>query len=650
MKIKIIFLVLLFFLPLLNQASNLNEEKTKYLEAIKFYQGSDYENFKKIKKDLINYPLYAELEYKELFLDKNINENDVIKFIKKYEKSYLSEKAYVNLVYHLSKSLKFEQLIFIYNKKKNIIDLDCLYIRAKIKKKYDIDFNKEIKPIWLSGKPQPITCEFVFNWSYKNKKLVDELVWQRIEMALNLNNYSLAGQLINFLSNKNKIWAEELLKVYKYPEEYILSDIFLEKNNYIETIFSYGLNKIAEKSYISAKDYLSKVKYKYGLSNNFYNKKLLEIYIIGMKSNQKYIFSNNEIFLLKDFNLYFQKSDNFYDKATKNNLDFLLAFANYSIFNSDWNRLLDAINSMQNQVAQEEKWIYWKGKALYKLKNNEYKLILDSLSKSRSYYGFLASIILERPISINNFELYASENDLKKLEATYEVKRIKELYLVGNENDAIKEVKYFFQNSNLNNLNNLNILFKKWGWSKGAIIGYSSTKYYDDLKIRFPVSYEKYFDRYSDSNIQKSLLLGIARKESIFNAFEKSPKGALGIMQILPKTSDEVLKKLKIEEKHENYLYDEEINIRIGSYYFFNSLFSRKKSYVEAIASYNAGPGNVSKWRKENNSSEDSWVESIPYYETRNYVKLVLEYCLIYDWILNNKNTIPVSQLINIDK
>ena len=120
-------------------------------------------------------------------------------------------------------------------------------------------------------------------------------------------------------------------------------------------------------------------------------------------------------------------------------------------------------------------------------------------------------------------------------------------------------------------------------------------------------------------------------------------------MQIMPKTAFWVLKRTKSKKVSKNFLYNKKINIFIGSYYF-NYLLSKRKSYVESIASYNAGPNSVSKWRKLNKAPEDSWIEFIPYVETRKYVKLVLEYALVYDWILNKKNTIRVSQLINIDK
>ena len=73
---------------------------------------------------------------------------------------------------------------FSFYKNINSIELNCLYLRAKIKKRYLSDIDKEIIPIWLSAKSQPKSCDYVFRWFYKNKKLSDELVWQRIKMSL----------------------------------------------------------------------------------------------------------------------------------------------------------------------------------------------------------------------------------------------------------------------------------------------------------------------------------------------------------------------------------------------------------------------------------------------------------------------------------
>jgi len=631
MTTKIILIIISLIFTITSEAKNYDLERSKYVKALKHYKNKNYKKYRIIKNDLKSYPLYANLEYKDLHNKKNINDEKVIEFIEKYKKSYISEKAYINLIYRLSSKGKFDKLISNY-KDIDSTDLQCLFIRAKIKQNFLKDIDKEIIPIWLSAKSQPKSCDYSFRWFYKNKKLTDELVWQRIQMALDANNYYLSRYLVRFLSNKNKIWANQLLKVHRNPKKNIISKIYIKDNRYRDTILGHGIARIAKKDYLLAKKYLLKIKSLYEISDDFYNKKLLEIFIIALQKNQKNIFSDKDILLLGY-------------KST----DFTLASANYAIYNSLWNKLIDSINSLPKSISNSEKWIYWKGKSLYKLeKNKEYKVVLEKLSKNRSYYGFLSSHILEKPLNITDIPYEADKNYLQELSSKFEIKRIYELYMLGKKREARKELQYLFKYSDIKDLNSLNVLFKNWGWSEGAILGYGNTKYFDDVKVRFPVLYENYFDKYSDSNIEKSLLLGIARKESIFIQYAKSSAGALGIMQILPRTAYWVLKKAKMKKVSKNYLYNKNMNIFIGSYYF-KYLFSKKKSYVESIASYNAGLNTVSKWRKQNNAPEDAWIEFIPYNETRKYVKLVIEYSLVYDSILNNKNTIRVSQLININ-
>ena len=629
LKIFLAAITLLFSISAI--AQNYDIERSKYTKALKYHKNKNYKEFDKLKKELVNYPLYSDLEYKSLHRKRFLNDEKIIQFIKNYKNSYSSEKAYVNLIYRLSSSNKIDKLINNY-KKTESIDLHCLYLRARIKKNSTEDIGKEIIPVWLSAKSQPKACDYVFKWFYKSKKLSDELVWQRIKLSLDANNYNLARYLVRFLSKKNKIWANNLLKVYRNPKNNIMSDIYKEDSRYRNTIFSYGLDRISKKNYIQAKQYLLRLNKIYAFSDIFYNQKMLDIFIIAMKSNQKNISSDKDFLLLK----------------TKNT-DFNLAYANYSIFNSDWDSLLISLNNLPDFIVEMQKWTYWKGKALYMLdKNSNYKLVLDNLSTQRSYYGFLASNLLGKTINIENIPPGVSKEDLRILQENFDIKRIYELFVLGKHREARMELHHFYKYSNHKNLNGLNVLFDTWGWSEGAILGYGHTKYFDHVNARFPILYENYFDMYSSSNIQKSLLLSIARKESIFTQYAKSSAGAFGIMQVLPQTAYWVLRKNKMKKVSRNYLYNKKMNIFIGSYYF-KHLLSNNKSYVEAIASYNAGPSIVRKWRKAIHAPEDAWIEFIPYSETRKYVKLVLEYSLVYDWVLNKKNTIRVSQLINTE-
>ena len=634
MNNKIIFLILTFFAFSSVSANNYDIERSKYLKAIKYYKNKNYKKFEVLKNELTYYPLYAELEYKSIHKKKNINDKKVIKFIKKYKNSYLSEKAYVNLIYRLSSKNNIDELISNYVDIGSV-ELKCLYLRAKIKKKIFSNIDKEIIPIWLSANSQPKSCDYAFKWFYKNKKLTDDLVWERINISLNANNTRLARYLIRFLSNKNKPWARILLKVHANPKNNILSSKLIKESRFRNNILSHGINKIAKKDYKSAKTYLNKIKNKYKFPEDFYYKNIQEILLIALETNQKNLINDKDFINLKD----------------DNNIKFILAFANFSIFNSNWEDLLQSISKLPNSISSQEKWIYWKGKALHKLGNKKSSInTLTNLSKKRSYYGFLASHILDKPITIINVPYNTKPQIIEELKQSFEVKRLYELYVLGKKREARKELQFISRKIDHDTLNNMSILFKNWGWNVGAILGYGKTKYFDDIEARFPIMYEKYFDQNSKTNIQKSLLLGIARKESIFIQYAKSSAGALGIMQIMPKTAYWVLKRTKNKKVSKNYLYNKKMNIFIGSYYF-NYLYSKKNNYVEAIASYNAGPNAVRKWKKKlNQVTDDSWIEFIPYPETRKYVKLVLEYSLVYDWVMNKKNTIRVAQLINIGK
>ena len=85
---------------------------------------------------------------------------------------------------------------------------------------------------------------------------------------------------------------------------------------------------------------------------------------------------------------------------------------------------IDSINSLPESISNSEKWIYWKGKSLYKLeKNKEYKKALEKLSKNRSYYGFLSSHILGKPLNIVDIPYEADKNYLQELSSKFEIKR-----------------------------------------------------------------------------------------------------------------------------------------------------------------------------------------------------------------------------------
>jgi soluble lytic murein transglycosylase len=114
------------------------------------------------------------------------------------------------------------------------------------------------------------------------------------------------------------------------------------------------------------------------------------------------------------------------------------------------------------------------------------------------------------------------------------------------------------------------------------------------------------------------------RQESIFDDQIVSPAGAVGLMQIMPYTGEEIAGDLKVSFVVDS-LYRAETNIRFGTYYLSKLLNQFNGSHVLTLAGYNGGPHNARKWYSRNKDRTfDMFIEDIGYSETRLYVKKVL--------------------------
>lgn len=136
-----------------------------------------------------------------------------------------------------------------------------------------------------------------------------------------------------------------------------------------------------------------------------------------------------------------------------------------------------------------------------------------------------------------------------------------------------------------------------------------------------------------DSPVEQAITLSIIRQESGFAPHVVSPAGARGLMQVMPSTAKHIMRLKRLDPKKLNS--DPDWNVTVGTKYFNYLLKRFDGSYVLAIAAYNAGPGNVSKWVKlygkpDGQFNTIDWIEMIPFAETRNYVLRVLENLHVY--------------------
>ena len=130
---------------------------------------------------------------------------------------------------------------------------------------------------------------------------------------------------------------------------------------------------------------------------------------------------------------------------------------------------------------------------------------------------------------------------------------------------------------------------------------------------------------------------GIMRQESQFETDAVSGAGARGLMQLMPATAREQARRLSVGYDYGSLTGSPSYNIRLGSDYFMDMVNYWDGSIVLAVASYNAGPGNVRRWVETNGDPRSQgvdvtkWIEDIPFDETRTYVRNVLSNFVVYD-------------------
>lgn len=273
---------------------------------------------------------------------------------------------------------------------------------------------------------------------------------------------------------------------------------------------------------------------------------------------------------------------------------------------------------------------YFMGKIAYKLKhyesaNNYYKQVISSYPDS--YYAFRA-----------NYNLYKDDGMLPFLELNE--KPVVFPYKKSLDNNLVVKLAYLKDYDLVEELCKHDKFIQSWiAYQKG---NYTLSAYlarngmeelnvkpsFEDLRWRlvYPMHYYDIVDKVKGDN-NPIVLQAIIKEESHFNPFVKSSVGAVGLMQLMPATYNEVVTKHNLPTN----LNVETANITAGSLYYssLKKVLGNKDLY--AITAYNGGIGSVTNWfSKLIYSDTDEFVEQIPYPETKNYVKKVLRTYWVY--------------------
>jgi soluble lytic murein transglycosylase len=291
---------------------------------------------------------------------------------------------------------------------------------------------------------------------------------------------------------------------------------------------------------------------------------------------------------------------------------------------------------------------FWAGKWATKLGKQEdarkvYEYVLSQFPYS--YYAWRSAAILG--LNVGNFNTIRQMNpevvQLQRPIPPAGSETFKELYLLGQDHDAWLQWQTEFQHKMQPTVNE-QFTEGLMRLAKGDnLIGIDKISKLQDREkpdekaqyealskqiiywqARYPFPYLNLIEKWSKQNQLNPLLVtSLIRQESRFEPKVHSAAGAVGLMQVLPSTAKLMATQANVDSKTIN-LEDPNDNIMIGTLYLDHTHDQYGNNSLLAIASYNAGPGNVAKWLQTLPTEDpDAFVEAIPFDETKNYVRQV---------------------------
>lgn len=581
---------------------------------------------------LRSYPLYPYLLYDDLLqrLD-SFPAPEIHAFLHDYGDLPVAASLRAAWLRQLGQSGRWDEYLQDYQASSDIT-LACYYRQALLAKDRDQQALAGIAVLWLSGYSQPNACDPVFDAWRKQGGLTEQLIWRRFELAMKAGQSALGNYLQGLLTGNLARVASVWLVVANDPSRILDSALVAKAGSYGPTILHYGLRAWSNQDSVAAADAYDTLRARYRLPHTPEWDDL-------QRRLALFVASRGDPSALRRLQAL---------PASVVDDDVAAWRVRVRLHQRDWPAVLQALDRMPAALAHEPEWRYWRGRALAATgQDAAARKIYRILAAERDFFGFLAAQRLGQPYALVDRATPRATDRLAALRQRPGIIRARELFLLDRSGEARAEWQAALAGADHATLQAAAWLAHGWGWDDRAIIALSHAGDLDDLTLRFPLPYHDQIMNYARTHaINPAWIYAVMRQESLFQTDARSSAGALGLMQLLPATGVRIAHALGDRWNGGRELLDPATNIRYGTYYLQSTLTQLQNNPLLATAAYNAGPQRVVQWLPQSDAEPaDLWIETIPYYETRTYVKRVLEYAVVYAWRLDLPQP-PLSQLM----
>ncbi|WP_296945576.1 lytic transglycosylase domain-containing protein [uncultured Massilia sp.] len=305
----------------------------------------------------------------------------------------------------------------------------------------------------------------------------------------------------------------------------------------------------------------------------------------------------------------------------------------------DWKMVRATIEAMPAEQQAQSAWTYWLGRALLAQgRREDAQALFRRIGDQNSFYGQLAMEEMGMQVTIPPAATPPTPAELAQVAANPGFRRALKFFSMRMRFEGTRE-----WNWTLNGFTERQLLAAAEYARQNAILDRmvntsERTRTEFDYTQRFPAPHDDILHPAAQGlGLDHAWVYGLIRQESRFISDARSGVGASGLMQVMPSTGKWVAEKIGLTDYAHDMLHDIRTNITLGTNYLSMVLGNAEGSQVLATAAYNAGPGRARTWRGLLDAPMEGaiFVESIPFEETRTYVRNVMSnatnYAALFD-------------------
>jgi soluble lytic murein transglycosylase len=606
----------------LTHAAKLDPQDTALLVARDAFEASNRSKLAHVAPQLEGHVLAPYVEYWQLFLRlPAARAEDVRDFLSRNSGSALAEQLRTDWLKVLARSGRWE----LFQEEYPALSADdpdaACYALLSRWKRDDASTLDQFKAFWNAPRDLPDGCLQVARGLSKSGQIGSKEAWARFRMLVDAGLMGATRRSIEFVPRAEAIDSKRLAAVIRAPARYL-------KNPQAD--FARVSDRelvIAAMTLASDTDPLTVAKlWSGGLSEKFSPDDVRYVWLmLAMNGAQRHV----------------PEALDWFSKAGTLNDEQLAWRARIAMRPENWTEVRNSIYRMSAVAKTDPAWTYWYGRAERELGNPlEAQGYFARIAGEHSFYGRLAADELGVSLSIPPRAPLPTEAELADVAAIPGLARALALYRIDMRTEATREWLWTIRGMDDRKLLAAAELARRnEAWDR-AISTADRTVLAHNFSVRYLAPYREVLaEKARSRDLEESWVLGVVRQESRFINGAKSSAGATGLMQVMRPTAKWAAQRMRMKDFSWSRLREPEVNASLGTYYLRHVLDQFDGSPVLAAAAYNAGPSRAKLWRGSAPVEGAIFAETIPFVETRDYVKKVMANTVYYSAVLGTEPT-----------